>query len=371
MTWLGLLFGNLWRRPARSAFTLIGVALAVASFLTLVGLSRGMTAAARDSLDERSVDLVVVKRGMVEFFASVLPATLEAEIAAVPGVAEVSPELATLTPLSDDAHAIVTGWRADSYEWREMHLLRGRLPGPGEHGVVLGEALAEALAAEPGAEVKLSFAPFRVTGIAGFTSVLNRGLAVMRLEELQALLARPDQVTLFNVRLARPDDGTALAAARAAIAGLRPDLAVTTTDDVLRGNKAVQVLGATAAAISLVALAIAALSVLNTLAIAVEERTRDIGILAAIGLSRGRILGLILTEGLLLSGLGGLLGAGLGAVGNHLLNLMVMPGGGVSARTTLGLTLAALAASLALGAVGALWPAWRAARLDPAVALRR
>jgi putative ABC transport system permease protein len=371
MNWLGLLFGNLWRRPARSAFTLIGVALAVGSFLTLAGLSRGMTAAAEDSLNERSVDLVVVKRGMVEFFASVLPETLEAEIAAVPGVAEVSAELATLTPLSDDAHAIVAGWRAESFEWREIQLLRGRMPGPGERGVVLGEGLAEALAAAPGTEVKLSFTPFRVTGIAGFTSVLNRGLAVMRLEELQQLLARPDQVTLFNIRLARPGDDAAVAAARIAIAGLRPDLAVTTTDEVLRGNKAIQVLVATAGAISVVALAIAALSVLNTLAIAVEERTRDIGILAAIGWSRGRILGLVLSEGLLLSGLGGLLGAGLGTVGNQLLSLTVVPGGGVSARGTFGLTMAALAASLVLGAAGALWPAWRAARLDPAVALRR
>ena len=121
---------------------------------------------------------------------------------------------------------------------------------------------------------------------------------------------------------------------------------MTTTDDVLRSNKAMQVLAATSSAISLVALAIAALSVLNTLAMAVEERTRDIGILAAIGWSRARILALILSEGLLLAGLGGLLGGGLGWLGNHVLNLLVVPGGGMSARATITLTLLTLSASL-------------------------
>ena len=371
MTWLDLLLRNLWRRPGRSVFTLIGVALAVGSFLTLAGLSRGMSASAQDSLNERGVDLVVMRRGMVEFFASVLPEDLEADIRRVTGVAEVSAELATLTPMGEDAHAIVAGWRSDSFEWRAVQLVRGRMPEAGENGVVLGEALAEALHAEPGSEVAFSFTPFRVTGVAGFTSMLNRGMAVLRLEDLQTLLARPNQVTLFNVRLAPPADAAALASARAAIVALHPGVAVTTTDDVLRSNKAMQGLAATSSAISLVALAIAALSVLNTLAMAVEERTRDIGILAAIGWSRARILALILSEGLLLAGLGGLLGGGLGWLGNHVLNLLVVPGGGMSARATITLTLLTLSASLALGACGSLWPAWRAARLDPATALRR
>jgi len=371
MTWLDLLLRNLWRRPGRSGFTLIGVALAVGSFLTLVGLSRGMDAAAQDSLDERGVDLVVVRRDIMEFFASVLPEELEADILRLPGVAEVSAELATLTPMGEDAHAIVAGWRPDSFEWRSVKLVRGSMPERGQHGVVLGDALAGALHADIGSVVAFSFTPFRVTGIAAFTSALNRGIAVLCLDELQALLARPNQVTMFNVRLAQPADAAALASARTEIAALRPDLSVTTTDAVMRGNKAVQVLAAASGAIALVALTMAALSVLNTLAMAVEERTRDIGILAAIGWSRARILALILSEGLLLAGLGGLLGAGLGWLGNHTLNLLVVPGGGLSARATVTLMLLALAASLALGACGALWPAWRAARLDPASALRR
>lgn len=371
MTWLDLLLRNLWRRPGRSAFTLVGVALAVGSFLTLAGLSRGMSDAAQESLAERGVDLVVVQRGMVEFFASDLPESLEQEILGIPGVAEVSAELATITPVGEDAHAIVAGWRPDSFEWRSVPLIRGRMPQPGERGVVLGEALAEALHAGIGSVVTFSFTPFHVTGIAGFTSVLNRGLAVLRLNDHQALLAHDGRVTLFNVRLAQPDDATAIASARELITGLRRDLSVTTPGEVLRANKAVRVLATTSSAISLLALAIAALSVLNTLAMAVEERTHDIGILAAIGWSRARILGLILSEGLLLASLGGVLGAGLGWFGNNLLNLLIVPGGGVSARATVSLTLLALTASLVLGGFGALWPAWRAARLDPASALRR
>ncbi len=371
MTWLDLLLRNLLRRPGRSAFTLIGVALAVGSFLILAGLSGGMNVAARESLNERGVDLVVAQRGMVEFFASALPETLADAIQRIPGVARVSGEIAALTPVGEEAHTIIAGWRPDSFDWQGVKLQRGRMPEPGERGVVLGDALAEALHVDVGAEVTLSFTPYRVTGIAGFTSLLNRGIAVLRLDEAQRLLARPGLVTLFDVRLAETLDAARLPAMRSAIAALRGDLSVTTTDEVLRDNKAIQVLGTAANAIALVALAVAALSVLNTLAMAVEERTHDIGILASLGWSRTRILALILSEGLLLVGCGGVLGALLGWLGDYALSLSVIAGGGVSLTTAARLGLSALPASLVLGACGAFWPAYRAARLDPASALRR
>lgn len=368
MTWLGFLLRNLARRPGRSIFTLLGVALATGSFLTLTGLSRGMVDASQASLAERGIDLVVVQRGMVEFFASTLPDSLGAGIAGVAEVAEVAGELSTLLPVGEDAHAIVSGWDPQGFQWRRLPLARGRLPGPGEAGVVLGDAVAEAMHVDVGDDVTLNFSRMRVTGIAGFSSLLNRGMAVMRLDSLQTLLARPGQVTLFHVRL-RP--GGAQASARRAISALRPGLSVTTANEVLSDNKAVQTLAAASGAVALVALVMASLSVLNTLAMAVEERTREIGILAAIGWSRGRILGLILGEGLLLAACGGVLGGGIGWLGNLLLGLTVVPGAGMPLAAVLWLGTQAMLAALALGAAGAFWPAWRAARISPALALRR
>ena len=124
-------------------------------------------------------------------------------------------------------------------------------------------------------------------------------------------------------------------------------------------------------AISIVALAIGCLSVLNTLAMGVEERTRDIGILASIGWPRQRILLLILSEGLVLAGIGGLVGAALGWIGHDLLVDSLIPGAELQAGAKVVQALKALGIAFLVGLVGALLPAWHASRLSPAAALRR
>lgn len=371
MNWAGLVFRNLWRRPGRSAFTLLGVAMALASFLTLASISRGLERAARESLDERGIHLLVIKRGTVEFFSAVLPESLGVSLAAVPGVAAVSPELDNLLPVGEDGHALVAGWPDDGFQWRDLRLLRGRLPLPGERAAVLGEALAEALRADLGAQISINLEHFTVVGVAGFGTALNRGMAMLPLAQMQRLLARPGQVTLFHLRLHDPTDRAVRDAVRVAALALRADLSVVTSDEVLRGNRSMAMLSAVSDALAIAALLIAVFSVLNTLAMSVEERTREIGVLAAIGWSRGRILRLVLGEGLLLAGLGGLLGSGLGLAAIAALNHLVLQQGGTHAASGPALLATALGVGLLVGALGALWPAWRATRISPAAAMRR
>jgi putative ABC transport system permease protein len=200
---------------------------------------------------------------------------------------------------------------------------------------------------------------------------LLRGLAIIPLTQMQKLLGRPTQVTLFQVRVATPHDVAAREATRARIAALGPNLLVLTSEQALQGNKVMEMLSAASLAIAVVALLMACLSVLNTLAMSVEERTREIGILSALGWSPRRILALILSEGVLLAAIGGVVGIVLGLIGNRLLVALVLPGSGLTAQATVGIALVGLAASVVVGSVGAVWPAWRAARLVPAAALRR
>jgi putative ABC transport system permease protein len=371
MTWLGLIALNLLRRPGRSFFTLVGVALAVGGCLTLIGLSQGLTEGTQVSMNERRIDLVVTRRGMIEVFGGSLPESLQARIAAVPGVEAVSAELDTFLQVADDTHAVVAGWRDSDFEFREMPLLRGRLPRAGAGEVVLGDQLAEALKLDLDDEVELNFAPYRVVGVSRFGSGIMRGTAIMPLADAQSLLARPGQVTLFQVRLKDPGRPGALDAARSRIAALAPGLSVSGTAEALSSSKTIAMLSAASLAIALVAMCMAGFSVLNTLAMAVEERTREIGILSTIGWSRARILSLILSEGMLLAAVGGVIGVGIGYLGNQVLSLLVLPGSGLSSGSTLRVSLEALAAAVLVGALGSAWPAWRAAHLSPARAMQR
>lgn len=367
--WFGLVRRNLLRRPARALFTLLGVALAIASYVALTGLASGMIEGAGASQEERGVDLVVTHRGMVELYSGSLPEALGAAIRARPGVADVSAELVTALEYGT-GQAIVTGWRSDEFNFREMRLRRGRRPArPGE--VVLGEALADAAGVGVGGEIELNFAQFRVVGISAYDNGYLRNMAIMTLPDLQNLLARPGVVSVFQIRLRHPEDAQARERARASILALRPNLNVSTTAEAMRASKLVQMIDSSSFAISLVALSIGCLSVLNTMAMGVEERTREVGILAAIGWSRRRILGLILSEGFLIAGVGGAVGIVLGWAGHDYLSRSVTQGAQLETSTMIVQAVRAEMIALLVGLVGAFIPAWRASRLRPAAALRR
>jgi putative ABC transport system permease protein len=371
LTWFGLVARNLLRRPWRSGFTVLGVALAIASYVALTGLARGMAEGGQASHHERGVDLIVTDRAALEIFGGSLPEALAPQIRRQPGVADVAVELDSSMELTGGVQAIVVGWRLDEFNYRELTLRRGRPPRPGERSVAIGEDLAEAAGLDLGDEVELSFTPFRVVGVTRYESGYLRRMAVMPIQDLQDLLARSGQATHFQVRLRQPGDPEAREAARTGIAALRPNLNVSSTAEAMRTNRLVRMIDASSLAISIVALAIGCLSVLNTMAMGVEERTRELGILASIGWSRQRILALILSEGFILAAVGGALGVALGWVGHTALIDFVTPGGRLSAWSAVDQVARAVAVALVVGLLGALAPAWRASRLAPAAALRR
>ena len=109
---------------------------------------------------------------------------------------------------------------------------------------------------------------------------------------------------------------------------------------------------------------------MNTMGMSVFERTREIGVLRALGWRRGRVLGMILRESLALS----LVGSGMGLVAAivvvWLLNLNPLMAGFIKARFGVDLFLQTLVTSVVLGAIGGIYPAWRASRLRPVEALR-
>jgi len=104
---------------------------------------------------------------------------------------------------------------------------------------------------------------------------------------------------------------------------------------------------------------------------AVNERTYEIGVLAALGWSDFGILSLILLEGLLMTAVGAVLGLGLGMGIMQVASHTAVAAGYLRPYITLALVARTVSLTIAIGTLGALYPAWRATRLDPAEALRR
>ena len=102
----------------------------------------------------------------------------------------------------------------------------------------------------------------------------------------------------------------------------------------------------------------------------VFERTQEIGVLRALGWRRGRVLRMVIAESLAISLLAGAAGLVIGVALGGLLQLAPLYGPFLKTTYTPDLFVQALAFALALGAIGGLYPAWRATRLQPIEALR-
>jgi putative ABC transport system permease protein len=149
------------------------------------------------------------------------------------------------------------------------------------------------------------------------------------------------------------------------------------TLEVMSGSDFDEAIGSTTAifnailvGIALISLAVGGLSVINTMAMSVAERTREIGIKRAIGGSRIRIVSELVAESALIGFLGGITGLALGAAVAILGNELGRESGFLLFLLTPWTAITAVAFSTLLGAVAGFIPAVHAARLDPVAALR-
>jgi len=371
MNLAGLALRNLRRRPVRTALSILGIALAVGSALALIALSRSIQETTRDGMDEIGDDLAVTQRGASDIFGGFLPDDLEARVGKVAGVVRASGELFMFAPSERNRQVLTVAWPETSYLWKNVPIREGRVPNPGErHVAVLGDAAAEALNKKIGDSVEILGDQLTVIGIANYKSLINRGTVILPLPDLQEASFRLNQVTTVHVKIPRATPAAEVARIRQDIENLGR-VTVSTSGEILDNDRNFKILNAVSLAISIIALAMGVLYVLNSLVMATQERTREIGIVAAIGWSDTRIMASIVTEGLVMCAIGCVLGVLVSFLAAFAFPLIPSIGNLISFKPGVALISATIAAAFALCAIGALYPAWRAVRLSPAEALRR
>ncbi len=162
------------------------------------------------------------------------------------------------------------------------------------------------------------------------------------------------------------DDVTAQLRIRRQVLFDQPDnFGVTTADSMIQTFRSITFgIAIAMIAISSVGLMVGGIGVMNIMLVSVTERTREIGIRKAIGGRRSDILWQFLIEAMTLTGMGGLIGLGIGWLTTLLIRLIV------PSYVPLWAPIAGFVSSVGIGLIFGLWPAWKAAKLDPIVALR-
>jgi putative ABC transport system permease protein len=360
---------NLRRRPVRTGLVTIGIAVAVGCALTLLALARGIQDGAREGLTEIGGDLIVMPKNWSGLFGGFIPDSAFQRLSAIPGVVQVSGALVKFAPTAT-SNVLAYGWPDGSDLWKKVPLRQGRVPAAGESRVaVLGDAVAATLGKKLNDDLDLFGQTFRIVGIANYASSINRGAVMVPLADLQEVSYRPHQVTIVHVGVG---DVGRRELARISDAVQAPgDVIAAPAAEVLDHGRNFTILEAMSLAVAVIAALISALNVITALVMATQERTREIGILSAIGWSGGRIMKSVVAEGVVLWAIGCALGVALSVAAAYAAPYVPVIGRLISIRPGAALIAPVVGAALVLSALGALVPAWRAARMLPAEALRR
>jgi putative ABC transport system permease protein len=371
MNFISIPFSNLLRRPMRTAFTVTGIASAIALFIVMMGLSRGVEHAYIDVLEERGIHVIAVRKGVIDILSGSIDQKRSNELLNFPGVVAVSPELIDWVMLDSGYTVVVLGWPANSFLWESLSIEPGSHPQrKNTNGVVVGKRIAQALKLKVGDQLMLHGHRCQVTGISRPGSTISSNALVLHLARLQKLTDRADKVTAFNLRVANSENESAIVAIVERLSTAFPDLSFMPTKMVGESNNMIIMLKSFSWGTSVVAVFIGILVMLNTLLMSVSERTREIGILSALGWRPTRILAMIFSEGFLIVIISLLVGICLGSLGLIFFAHSPRTSGYVDARLTLTMLLEVVVAAVMISGFGCIYPAWRAIGLHPGEALR-
>jgi ABC-type lipoprotein release transport system permease subunit len=361
----GTALRNLFRQPTRTLLTLAGIGIAIMAMVSLGGLAEGlvesMTAMAAGgglhlagmeagaSADLSTIDQVIVRR-----------------IADVPGVESAEGFLTGYTTVGDLPFFVVFGYHPQGRAIRDFTIVEGEPLGANRQ-IILGRVATENLEIGLGESVRLFDTSFRVVGIYETGVPFEDGGGVMGLRDAQNLFGQPRKVSFLGIRLEDPnraDDVIDVIETRF------PEVSVSKASEFSENVADLQYLRSSTWGIAFLALLVGGAGMMNTMVMSVFERTREIGVLRALGWRRGRILSMILRESVALSLLGGAVGAGLGVGVALLLNQSPVVSSFAKASFGSMLFVQVFFTALILGALGGAYPSWRASLLRPVEALR-
>jgi putative ABC transport system permease protein len=371
---------NLRRRWVRTLLTILGLAVAVMATTTLWNIAWGYADSAKEFYAGRGVDIVVVRAGVANRLTSSLRSDLAVRLKALPGVEDVD---GSLTEMVSVGKAILIGIPLrglipGGFTIEKLPIDQGRSLTPQDHGaVIIGNGIATTLEKKPGDSLDVEGKPFQVVGIIQASNPFDANCIIAPVGDVQALTGRPGTISEFQVRAAKSvKDNAELEGVCRSIEALQDEqhqplgLKAQPTHQFVGSATEAKLGGASAWAITAIVVVLSFASILNTMLMSVLERTKELGILRAVGWRRSRVLRMILGESAVIS----FAGAIVGSVFSRILILILssLPRTALLVPTTVSVAalIPGFAVALVAGIAGALYPAIHAASVLPVESLR-
>lgn len=368
MSFVSLIFKNPFRNKTRSALAIIGIAIGIATIVALGIVTDGLKASTENTLKSGGSDFTITEANSPGLGSSNINEERVLDIEKIKGIKDVVGVLITNRAV-DGQLFMVMGIGRDDIGVGQINIIEGNAFSEDKDEIIIGKTAAQNLDKKIGDSVKIFGKDFQITGIFETGSVWEDGGSFVSLNRLQELSDNDNKVSMIFVKLENSAD---IDTVTKNIENAYTDelTTVKSVEDFNKVNKGLNTIDTASWAISLLAILIGGIGVINTMVMSVYERTREIGVLKAVGWKNRRILGMILGESVVLTVIAALIGIVMGIIAVELILTHPSMGGYIKPVYSPELFLKAVGIALFVGIVGGLYPAFRAARLKPTEALR-
>ncbi|OPY25152.1 MAG: macrolide transporter ATP-binding /permease protein [Methanobacterium sp. PtaU1.Bin242] len=385
MSFLSLIIKNPFRNRTRASLAIVGIAIGIATIVALGMVTGGLQASTQSTLKAGAAEISVAKIGSNTFGSSggTIDESVAIDIKNISGVKDTAGILratanvtSVTTTSSSSSNFGPMGFSVSGIDSTKLSLVGidsvngTSFSNEGLNEIILGKSLAQNLNKTVGDSINLFGTDFKITGTYETGSFIQDMGAFISLSKLQNLTSNQNKVSTIVVKV---NDNANVTQVSQTIQNTYPnDLSATTAaDQANRINQSLGVINTASWAISLLAIIIGGIGVINTMIMSVFERTREIGVLKAVGWKSSRILAMILGESIVLTLVAAVIGIILGVVGVEIiLNLLSSTGSVIKPVLSLDTLLRAFGVALLVGVIGGLYPAYRASKLAPTEALR-
>ncbi|VVB90009.1 MacB-like periplasmic core domain protein [uncultured archaeon] len=379
-----LILRSLAQRKMRTGLTIFGIALGIFAVIVMGGMSEHMTLIVDKSLDLMADSIQVQPDGTMGGIGTINDSKVR-QVKRVPGVRDASGILiAALDPEGGGGGFgggdMVFGVLPEK-QMKDAKLTAGRYLMPGDgYKAVIGSSIARKFNLKVGDELELKSKRLQrtssithtrnitVVGITEYTGSIFDSAVQMPLDKAQKFYGMENTVSFIYADPAPGTDPEDLAKR----IELSVDNVKSESPEQLRKRFKEQLVVFSLITISAAVLAaiIGGLSVMNTMLMSVSERTKEFGLMKALGAERKNILFMTMGEAGLMGIIGGISGIAAGGILTYYLNGVFESQGSALFSVTPRLAVIALLFAITLGIVCGTYPAYRATKMSPMEALR-